>query len=669
MCNLVKRRIISLLFNTVARPQSATVRVCRFWLAVPFLFSTFNSQLSTAFAQGTAFMYQGRLNDNGSPANGNYDLRFTVYDAVTNGSAVSPPLTNSPTSVSNGLFVVNLDFGPGVFTGPARWLDIGVHTNGSATAFTGLSPRQPIVAVPYAIFANSASNLVGTLVATQLTGILPSAQLSGTYSSTVNFNSGANSFRGTFIGDGSSLSNLNASRVTSGTLADARLSPNVPLLNTNQTFTGSNLFTGVNVFSGPANSFNGTFSGNGASLNSLNGSQITGGTVADARLSPNVALLNAIQTFSGTDLFTGPITSTGTNFFAGANNFTNWGNSFVGSFFGNGLVGWIPTNGTAIQADMDHGYLLTSSQFVRVTLPPSPIAGAIVRISGAGAGAWLVQENPGQSIVGNFASYRNSYPVEPAGSGNYHDVAASMDGTRMYLVGNGISGVYASSDSGHTWGQVGLLSAFCQSVACSADGKIVYAVTITGTVEMSSDSGANWSAGGGGYTTISCTADGSRIFTGNIACSGNGTNLATFTSSTISISTNAGASFNVNVPVPSGNLSCLAVSSDCTRLVAGVTNGLLYASANLGATWSPVTSTNQAWSGAWMSGDGSKFAATVSTSGGTTGGVYNYGVNVVPNTVSTNSTISASQGTAVELQFIGNNRWMPVSSTGTIWAY
>src|SRR5262249_27760132 len=37
-------------------------------------------------AQSTSFMYQGRLNDGGSPANGRYDLRFTVYDFVTNGN-------------------------------------------------------------------------------------------------------------------------------------------------------------------------------------------------------------------------------------------------------------------------------------------------------------------------------------------------------------------------------------------------------------------------------------------------------------------------------------------------------------------------------------------------------------------------------------------------------
>ncbi|MCC6823299.1 MAG: hypothetical protein IT579_21425, partial [Verrucomicrobia subdivision 3 bacterium] len=48
------------------------------------LLSTFTmfyvAQLSTAFAQGTAFTYQGRLSDGVNPASGIYDLRFTIYD-------------------------------------------------------------------------------------------------------------------------------------------------------------------------------------------------------------------------------------------------------------------------------------------------------------------------------------------------------------------------------------------------------------------------------------------------------------------------------------------------------------------------------------------------------------------------------------------------------------
>ena len=118
----------------------------------------FLSGIAVASAQGTAFTYQGQLNDNGAPANGSYDLKFSLFDAAAAGTLVAGPLTNSATAVSSGLFTVTLDFGAGVFPGADRWLEIGVRTNGGGV-FTTLSPRQEITAVPYAI---TAGNLTGT---------------------------------------------------------------------------------------------------------------------------------------------------------------------------------------------------------------------------------------------------------------------------------------------------------------------------------------------------------------------------------------------------------------------------------------------------------------------------------------------------------------------------
>src|SRR5437667_3500184 len=107
--------------------------------AAALLLSTFNFQLSTLFAQGTAFSYQGRLSDNGSPANGNYDLTFALFSVSSGVGQLGNTITNSPTGVTNGLFTVTLDFGAGVFTGPARWLEIGARTNGNGS-LTTLSP-------------------------------------------------------------------------------------------------------------------------------------------------------------------------------------------------------------------------------------------------------------------------------------------------------------------------------------------------------------------------------------------------------------------------------------------------------------------------------------------------------------------------------------------------
>ena len=123
-----------------------------------------------AFAQGTAFTYQGRLNDSGGPASGSYDLTFTLFSAASGNGPVGGSLTNSPVAVSNGLFTATLDFGAGVFIGANRWLEIGVRTNGSVAAYTTLAPRQPLTAAPYAIHAGSAGT-VGAVSWNSISGV------------------------------------------------------------------------------------------------------------------------------------------------------------------------------------------------------------------------------------------------------------------------------------------------------------------------------------------------------------------------------------------------------------------------------------------------------------------------------------------------------------------
>ena len=105
-----------------------------------------------AASLGTAFTYQGRLSSSTGPAAGWFDLRFALFDAGSAGSQTGPALTNSAVGVTNGLFAATLDFGTTVFDGTARWLEIGVRTNGNG-AFTTLTPRQPLTPVPYALFA------------------------------------------------------------------------------------------------------------------------------------------------------------------------------------------------------------------------------------------------------------------------------------------------------------------------------------------------------------------------------------------------------------------------------------------------------------------------------------------------------------------------------------
>ena len=613
--------------------------------------------VSALKAQGTAFTYQGQLNNGGSAATGSFDLRFTLYDAITNGNAVGLTRTNFAVAVNNGLFTTTLDMG-GIFTGTNYWLELAVRTNGTA-GFVTLAPRQPVSPTPYAIFANTASNLTGILPASQLSGALPSAQISGTYSGAVIFSNAADHFAGAFSGDGSSLSNLNATRVTTGTVADARLSSNVPLLN------GSQTYSGVNVF-------------------------------------------------------------------------TNIGNSFRGSFFGNGLVGWIVTNTTSFQATVDTGYVLTSAQLVTVTLPAAPNVGDIVRLSGAGAGGWKLGLNSGQSVIGNFLSYSNSYWTSAQTSDYWQAVASSADGTKLVAAtqGNGLfifsggiwtpytlnptggSGVASSADGSKLFATVsgasggvyvftnsttgwvlptGTPAGSFQAVACSADGTHVVAVTsnnVSGLIYTSVNAGQSWTSrlAVANLAAVASSADGTKlvaaanangyIYTStdsgatwtlrnfasanwsSLASSADGTKLAgVYGNGYVYTSHDSGATWGQSGSLQL-NWSSVSLSADGIKLAATVRGGGIYVSSDAGATWKQTSAPTQTWNSIAASADGTRLAAAVYNS---SSGIYVSQASSQASSQTSSGSISGGQGTAVELQYIGNGQFMPVSSAGTLW--
>ena len=609
-------------------------------------------------AQGTAFTYQGRLNDAVNPANGQYDLTFALFDASTNGNAIGAALTNAAVPVANGLFTTNLDFGP-VFTGTNYWLSVGVRTNGSTTAFTVLWPRQPLLPVPYAIFANSASNLLGTLLTTQLTGTLPASAFAG-YTNTVSFTNGANLFSG-------------------------------------------------------------TFNGNGLNLTNLNGSAVAVGTVADARLSSNVAFLNGNQTFSG------------------ANNMTNWGNNFTGSFFGNGLVGWLVETTPTVAATIDAGFVLTSSSLTTVTLPTPLHTGDIVRISGAGTGGWTIAQATGTSIVGNFVSYANSsWLPSDAASAGWIAMASSADGSHMAAAADSSSVIYTSTDYGQDWSASGSVSAVWRCVASSSDGsRLIAGQGSNGNIYYSTNGGGNWTGatipktanwysmamsangsnavavayGGGLYVSynggvnwqlstnttlnwwsvassssgshLAAAVDGGQIYTSSnfgtnwtataapvanwtgIASSADGSKLAAVGfHGFLYTSSDYGVTWTLRTGTTATNWECIASSSDGGKLAAVSYQQGIYLSDNAGVTWTPQNVATNNWAAICSSADGTRLAAGINV-----GPIYYTSASPQTMTSSgTNGRISGAQGSAVELQYIGNNQWMPVSSTGTIWA-
>jgi hypothetical protein len=257
-------------------------------------------------------------------------------------------------------------------------MEIGVRANGSGGAFQTLNPRIRIASAPYAI---AAANVIdGAVTATSLS---PGPGANG---QVLKMNNGVLTWAD--FGSGGTVTSVGTGQgltggpiTTSGTLS---VNPTVvPLLGGNQSFSGSNTFNGVSSLQNANNRFSGrftgTFVGDGSSLTNISstatnvsvtlGGDVTGpsgattvtgirsvnvagtppstgqylrfsgsswtpslvalgtdvsGTLADARLSSNVPLLNGNQSFSSS------------NTFSGVSLFSNANNRFVGAFVGDG---------------------------------------------------------------------------------------------------------------------------------------------------------------------------------------------------------------------------------------------------------------------------------------------------------------------------------------------
>jgi hypothetical protein len=208
--------------------------------------------------------YQGYVADgNGDPLGNtntgpkNYDVIFRIYAAATAGTVLWAE--QQTVTVDRGYFSVLLGEGStygsephpaisSLFTNTAnasdRYVEMTVKGIGPGNTDATILPRLRLLTSPYAFLARNAVNagnlvnsangqvviITGTNVGINRTSPTSALDVNGTIKAT------------TFSGSGSGLTSLNASNLSSGTVADARLSANVAKLDANQTFTGNNIF-------------------------------------------------------------------------------------------------------------------------------------------------------------------------------------------------------------------------------------------------------------------------------------------------------------------------------------------------------------------------------------------------------------------------------------------
>ncbi len=112
---------------------------------------------------GSEFTYQGQLEHNNSPASGEFDFEFRIFDVIDGGTELSPVFNADDLTVTDGIFSTAIDFGDASFLGERIYLEIAVREGVSTGAYTLLTPRHEITSAPYALHAQFVGeNAVGT---------------------------------------------------------------------------------------------------------------------------------------------------------------------------------------------------------------------------------------------------------------------------------------------------------------------------------------------------------------------------------------------------------------------------------------------------------------------------------------------------------------------------
>ncbi len=132
-------------------------------LAIPFSHQVASSLPSSLAIQETlkdhklsqtVFTYQGQLRDGSLPANGAYDIQFTMHAAQTGGDGLGS-IVHEGAVLTKGSLTVRLDFDRVALEANECWLEVAVRRNGSQEGYTVLSPRQKLTPTPYAILAQA----------------------------------------------------------------------------------------------------------------------------------------------------------------------------------------------------------------------------------------------------------------------------------------------------------------------------------------------------------------------------------------------------------------------------------------------------------------------------------------------------------------------------------
>jgi len=342
----------------------------------------------------------------------------------------------------------------------------------------------------------ASANGASTIVLRDSTGSFTANTITATTSNATTFNGTTGAFTNV-SGNGSGISSINASNIASGTIANARTTGNTAnSANTLVLRDASGNFG--------ANTITATFSGNGATLSAINASNISSGTIDNARTT--AASANGASTIVQRD--------SGGSFTANVGTFTSVSGNGVGltainaSNIASGTIANARTTASAANGASTIVLRGASGEFA---------AGAITGTSFSGNGSAITAINASAITAGTLDNARTT-----AASANGASTIVARDSNGSFAANVGtfvtISGAHSGNGAGLTDINASNISTGtinnARTTAASANG----ANTI-----VARDSNGSFAANVGTFTTVSGAGggisgiNGSNVTTGTVA--------------------------------------------------------------------------------------------------------------------------------------------------------